>query len=733
MENPSSSEIPAPKYENLITVLSIDGGGIRGIIPGVILAYLESQLQVIDDDEDARLADYFDVIAGTSTGGLIAAMLTAPNPKANNRPLLAAKEIVHGIILTAGKALTGPKYDGEYLHELIRSKLGDTKLHQTLTNVVIPTFDVKKLQPTIFSSYQMETEEDLDVALSDICMATSAAPTYLPGHYFTKEDEQGKVIKEFNLIDGGVAANNPTLVAIREVTRKLIRSPDGKSVNPLDYNRFLVLSIGTGSNKGEEKYDAKMVSKWGILTWLFNSGSTPIIDCFSEASYDMVDYHNAVVFSALQSEDNYLRIQDNTLVGDLASVDIATKENLENLVKVGEQLLKKTVTRVNLDTGLYEPVPHKGTNEEELQRFIFIIYYLFNLFCSTLQNRSRQQERGESPNDHKMGSNFQTAMENQSKILAPKYENLITVLSIDGGGVRGIIPGVVLAYLESQLQELDGEDARLADYFDVISGTSTGGLVASMLAAPNPKAKNRPLFAAKDIVPFYLENSPKIFYQRRGLLAPLVNIGKALTGPKYDGKYLHELIRSKLGDTMLHQTLTNVVIPTFDITRLQPTIFSSYQMAMEPVLDVALSDICIGTSAAPTYLPAHYFTKQDERGKVIKEFNLIDGGLAANNPTLIAISEVTRDLIRRHVGGRNINPMDYNSFLIVSIGTGSNKSEEKYNAKMVSGWGGLTWLFNSGSTPVIDCFSEASNDMVDYHNAVVFSSLQSVDSYLRIQ
>lgn len=56
---------------------------------------------------------------------------------------------------------------------------------------------------------QLETEAALDVALSDICIATSAAPTYLPAHYFTKEDGQGKVIKEFNLIDGGLAANNP--------------------------------------------------------------------------------------------------------------------------------------------------------------------------------------------------------------------------------------------------------------------------------------------------------------------------------------------------------------------------------------------------------------------------------------------------------------------------------------------------------------------------------------------
>ncbi|WVZ10508.1 hypothetical protein V8G54_015038 [Vigna mungo] len=363
MENPSSAETQPPKYD-LITVLSIDGGGIRGIIPGVILEYLESQLQEIDDDKDARLADYFDVISGTSTGGLVASMLAAPDPKANNRPFG-----VFAPLLNIGKAFIGPKYDGKYLHELIRKKLGDTMLHETLTNLVIPAFDVKKLQPTMFSSFQLETEPTLDVPLSDICIATSAAPTYLPAHHFTKEDGEGRVIKEFNLIDGGLAANNPTLVAIREVTKKIIRKPDATPINPLDYDRFLVLSLGTGSNMSEQKYNAKAVSKWGILAWLLNSGSTPIIDCFSEASTDMVDYHNVVVFSALQSEDNYLRIQDNTLKGDLASVDIATKENLDNLVKVGEELLNKAVTRVNLDTGHYEPVPDQGTNAQALYRF----------------------------------------------------------------------------------------------------------------------------------------------------------------------------------------------------------------------------------------------------------------------------------------------------------------------------------------------------------------------------
>lgn len=267
----------------------------------------------------------------------------------------------------------------------------------------------------------------------------------------------------------------------------------------------------------------------------------------------------------------------------------------------------------------------------------------------------------------------------------PTYGNLITVLSIDGGGIRGLIPGIILAFLESELQKLDGEDVRLADYFDVISGTSTGGLVTAMLTTPDEN--NRPLFAAKDIKDFYLNHSPKIFPQNTWSPFPhVIKIIKSLVGPKYDGKYLHRLVREKLGDKKLHQTLTNVVIPTFDIKNLQPTIFSSFEIKKKPSFDALLSDISIATSAAPTYFPAHYFETEDAEGKV-REFNLIDGGVAANNPTLVAIGEVTKEIIKGSSDFFPIKPMDYGRFLVISLGTGSPKTELKYNAPTAAKWG----------------------------------------------
>ncbi|WZZ23617.1 hypothetical protein YC2023_007018 [Brassica napus] len=389
----------SPSYGQHVTILSIDGGGVRGIIPGIVLAYLESQLQELDGEE-ARLVDYFDVISGTSTGGLIVAMLTAPdktNPN-HNRPLFAAKEIVpfyrkhcpkifphpRGAFAWAQilvRLVRGPKYNGKYLREVIEDFLGDTRLTQTLTNVVIPCFDIKKLQPVIFSSYQVYIHQHrsvyavsrrvTDAKISDICLSTSAAPTYLPAHRFTNEDNEGNK-HEYNLIDGGIAANNPTLCAIAEVTKQIVKkNPAMGDISPLDYTRVVVISLGTGSIRNEEKYDAIMASKWGLVSWICADGSSPIIDCYNEAIQDIVDYQSCVVFQALHSETNYLRIDDDTLKGDIGSVDISTEKNMEGLVEVGKALLKKNVSRVNLETGHYEPISDHVTNEEALKSSIF--------------------------------------------------------------------------------------------------------------------------------------------------------------------------------------------------------------------------------------------------------------------------------------------------------------------------------------------------------------------------
>lgn len=339
------------------------------------------------DGPDARIADYFDVIAGTSTGALVTSMLAAPGE--NKRPLFEAKDINKFYLENGPKifpqrrlgfltpmanlfgAVTGPKYDGKFLHDKIKSLTNDVTVADTVTNIIVPTFDIKYLQPVIFNTYEAKVDPLKNAHLSDICISTSAAPTYLPAHYFTTHDPTGKLPdREYHLIDGGVAANNPTMAAMSMITKEVLRrNPDFTHGKPAEYHNYLIISIGTGSAKQAEKYTAPDCAKWGVLRWLYDGGFTPLIDIFSHASADMVDIHAAVLFQALRIEKNYLRIQDDSLTGDTSSVDISTKANMEALIGIGNMLLKKRVARVNIDTGVYEPVDGEGTNEEALAHF----------------------------------------------------------------------------------------------------------------------------------------------------------------------------------------------------------------------------------------------------------------------------------------------------------------------------------------------------------------------------
>ncbi|EAY83441.1 hypothetical protein OsI_38653 [Oryza sativa Indica Group] len=373
-----------------VTVLTIDGGGIRGIIPGKVLEFLETELQRLDGPE-ARLADYFDYIAGTSTGGLITAMLATPKEDGDGRrrPMFAAGEICPfyqehgprifpqrwGKLASTVAAVWGPKYDGRYLRDMVREVLGETTVDGTLTNVVIPTFDVRLLQPVIFSTYDAKNSTLKNARLSDVCIGTSAAPTYLPAHYFETHDAASGETREYNLIDGGVAANNPTMVAMTMITEEMIaeeKAPLLLTKPPeKECGRFLVLSIGTGLTSDEGLYTAEKCSRWGALGWLRHRGMAPIIDIFMAGSSDMVDIHVGVKFQLFHSEGNYLRIQEDqedSLRSTAAALDEATPGNMRNLVGVGERMLEQQVTRVNVETGRYEKVPDEGSNADALVR-----------------------------------------------------------------------------------------------------------------------------------------------------------------------------------------------------------------------------------------------------------------------------------------------------------------------------------------------------------------------------
>ncbi|CAH9101394.1 unnamed protein product [Cuscuta europaea] len=439
----------------VISILAIDGGGVRGIIPGTILAFLEAQLQKIEGNPNARIADYFDVIAGTSTGGLVTAMLTTPGD--NGLPLFSAADVpafyvneCPRIFKKTSEAKTGfvttslvttngasseqspsfelpqfsaedipdfykqvrphiaplqtsvdkanspntipnttlfafpnldigewfknlgfsvwhliefvykmafhPMYDGVYLHSKIKNMIGDIKLNQTLTNVVIPTYDVHHLKPVIFSSFQARKEASKNPKLTDVCIATSAAPIYLPPHSFELQSSQG--IEKFNLVDGGVVANNPVLVAISEAAKAY-------NVRPLPEN-FRILSLGTGSCTGTEMAEVGDTSSWGAVRWLLFPDNTPrITDVFMSGNSSMVDTYTSLLFGdgATSGPENFLRIEYQGLKYNECLVDDGSKDYLQKLEQFANDLLKDPVSSL---TG---PNTLELTNEEALISF----------------------------------------------------------------------------------------------------------------------------------------------------------------------------------------------------------------------------------------------------------------------------------------------------------------------------------------------------------------------------
>ena len=368
-----------------ITVLSIDGGGVRGVIPSTILEFLEKTLQELDGP-DVALADYFDVIAGTSTGGLLTAMLTAPD--ANGRPKFSAKKATETYIQEATvifpplgmdlcgfrglwRMLRGPRYSGNGLIKTVTRLVGEKRLHETVTDVVIPSFDVANQQPVFFSSAHAKKDPLEDPTLAEVCRGTSAAPTYLPAVHFKTMNKSTNAYREFHLVDGGVVCNNPTSVAINQAIKELTATARGQSSGRVDwtgtYGDLLVLSLGTGEKA--VSYRAEKVAKWGVLGWLHNGdGSVPLIEIFSNGSADMVDYNLSIIFDSHDSSPNYLRIQTDLDKVD-GAIDNSSPSNMYQLVSVAKDLLTRPATTRNLVSGKLEACKELGTNEQALRRF----------------------------------------------------------------------------------------------------------------------------------------------------------------------------------------------------------------------------------------------------------------------------------------------------------------------------------------------------------------------------
>lgn len=310
-------------------ILSIDGGGIRGIIPGEILKALEQKLQEKTNNPDSRLADYFDFFAGTSTGGILTCLLLCPDEEQPLRPKFSAAEAVQLYKTLGGeifktslwsrtinfKSLFSEKYSSVPLENDLKKYFASTRLSQLLKPCIIPSYNIQERKTHFFAQQDyLRYGDGTDFYLKEVCRATSAAPTYF-------EPALVKSISgvSYPMIDGGMFANNPSLCAYSEV-RNSTGAPSAKDM--------FIISIGTGSES--LPYPYKKAKKWGGLGWI-----KPSIDIMMSGAAETTHYHMLKMFEANGNRANYIRIQPANLRNANPEMDDASVENRQALSEVG--------------------------------------------------------------------------------------------------------------------------------------------------------------------------------------------------------------------------------------------------------------------------------------------------------------------------------------------------------------------------------------------------------------
>jgi patatin-like phospholipase/acyl hydrolase len=287
-------------------VLSIDGGGIRGIIPALVLTELERR-------SDRRVFELFDLIAGTSTGGILACTLCAPDPLPAAQLVALYEEEGPRIFdrsvwqrIRSAEGLLDEKYDAGALDRALERFLADKRLAEARPDLVVPAYDMTEPGPFFFKTRKAREDPADDFPLSVVARATAAAPTYF----------EPLAAGERALVDGGVFAANPAMSAFAEVLRF---QPTAE---------VKLLSLGTGQRTRKRRFAD--VADWGLVEW-----ARPILDVVFDGQSDAVDYQ---LRHAL-ADGHYWRLQVEL---ELASDDLddAGEGNLQLLRRHAEELVK---------------------------------------------------------------------------------------------------------------------------------------------------------------------------------------------------------------------------------------------------------------------------------------------------------------------------------------------------------------------------------------------------------
>ncbi len=259
------------------------------------------------------------------------------------------------------------------------------------------------------------------------------------------------------------------------------------------------------------------------------------------------------------------------------------------------------------------------------------------------------------------------------------------LLAIDGGGILGLIPALVLAEIEARAGRLAGQ------LFDLVAGTSTGGIIACAVAAGIP---------AKAVADLYRQRGRQIF--SRSLSHRLLT-GFGLWGPQYGAAGIETALVDVFGDRRLSDCTVELLVPAYDIEARTATLFKSAEAATAPRRDFSLRDVCRATSAAPTYFPPARITSL--AGEVA---TLVDGGLFANNPAACALAQAAK-------------AGSLSGVAMVSLGTGA--IERPYLYDLARRWGLAAWV-----RPLLDCMFDGQSDTAAHQCEALLG-----DRFVRLQ
>lgn len=308
-------------------ILSLDGGGIRGAISAVWLDAIERRL-------GSPLRNHVDLIAGTSTGGLLACGVSmGKSPREildlyrtrGHRIFPGRPERLWsrmGRFFTEGPS--APKYSASGLESELRDVFGGVRFGELgIKPTLVTAYNLLTREATVFKNTH---DRFAGLPVWEICRATSAAPTYFPAHIMRIDDAT------VPLVDGGVVANNPTACAIAEALR-IQREADSHA----DASRLVVASLGTGSLT--RPISVKASQEWGAVEW-----AVPIIDVLFDGAADATDY----VAEQVLAPDRYFRFQAR-LDAAYDDMDNADETNINALIATAEHYLRQDTVRDRLE------------------------------------------------------------------------------------------------------------------------------------------------------------------------------------------------------------------------------------------------------------------------------------------------------------------------------------------------------------------------------------------------